>query len=130
MDVLTEVLHDLRLSGSFYCPSELGDPWGPEIPSRDCASFHVVVDGSAWIRSTGEHVRLDAGDLGLLPRGSADNLNSPPHARTVRIDTLEHESIGETAMTLRYEGITSLEIAVEADELARKATAQPNARRS
>jgi AraC-like DNA-binding protein len=104
MDVLTEVLHDLRLSGSFYCRSELRDPWGLEIPARDCASFHVVVDGSAWIRSTGEQLRLDAGDLVLLPRGSGHSLSSPPHARTVRIDTLKHESIGKTAMTLRYGG--------------------------
>src|SRR5688572_22814467 len=39
IDPLTEVLQDLRLSGSFYCRTELGAPWGLGIPRRELAAY-------------------------------------------------------------------------------------------
>lgn len=45
-DPLGAALHGLRLSGVFYCRSELGAPWGTSLPELpDCVMFHAVVAG-------------------------------------------------------------------------------------
>ena len=103
-DPLTEILHDLRLSGSFYCRSELSAPWGLGFPARECASFHFVAAGTCWLWADGDPIRLKAGDLVLLPHGRGHWLGDVPHCATVRIDTLQHEQIGQNAAMLRYGG--------------------------
>jgi AraC-like DNA-binding protein len=106
MDALTEILQDLRLSGSSYCRTELRSPWGLEIPARDSASFHFVVNGFAWLRllAGGEPIRLDEGDLVLLPHGRGHFLGDAPHSPAVRIDTLRHRKIGQSGSLLRHGG--------------------------
>jgi hypothetical protein len=45
-DPLGAVLHSLKLSGVFYCRSELRAPWGLTMPPMpDCLCFHTVVSG-------------------------------------------------------------------------------------
>ena len=70
-DPLGEALHALRLSGAFFCRSELKAPWGIELPPMpDSLMFHIVTGGSAWITFTnGEQVQLETGDFALLPQG-------------------------------------------------------------
>jgi AraC-like DNA-binding protein len=104
MDPLTEVLHSLRLSDGFYCRTEVRAPWGLALPPRDRASFHFVAEGSCWLRADAAPIRLEAGDLVLLPHGRGHRLSDTPGGRTQPIGALPHEQIGRHTAVLRHGG--------------------------
>ena len=64
VDPLGEALHALRLSGAFFCQSDLSAPWGIDLPPMpDSLMFHIVTEGSAWIRfPNGERFQAAAGN--------------------------------------------------------------------
>jgi AraC-like DNA-binding protein len=93
------------LSGSFYCRSELGAPWGLWIPGRGLAAFHFVAEGACFLRRSGcDTLRLEAGDFVLLPRGKGHTLSDTPEGEARSIADLPHEGIGENAAVLRHGG--------------------------
>lgn len=104
MDALTEVLHDLRLSGSFYCRAELRAPWGIELPPRDVASFHFVAEGRCFLRGSDPPCRLDQGDLVVLPHGRGHVLSDSPEGPVTPIDQLTHDKLGRDALILSSGG--------------------------
>ncbi len=67
-----EALRFLRMSGLFYGPSELTEPWGLALPPMDdCLWFHVVTAGSATIQvGEGPPTQARTGDLVLVPHGT------------------------------------------------------------
>jgi AraC family transcriptional regulator, alkane utilization regulator len=83
MDALTDILKTVSLQGSVFCRSELTAPWGIAFSAGDAAQFHVVRRGRCWLSvdETG-HVdpplRLDAGDLVMLPKGQAHVMRDDP----------------------------------------------------
>jgi AraC-like DNA-binding protein len=104
-DPIAEVLQDFRLSGSHHCRSELHAPWGLEITNQCGASFHFVAEGSCYLRhGPCGPIRLDEGDLVLLPRGGGYTLVSSPNGEAVPVDSLVKEVIGKSAALLRWEG--------------------------
>ena len=51
MDVLSQILRTLKLHGSLYFRTDLRAPWGLEVPGEGRAvRFHVVVQGTCWLR--------------------------------------------------------------------------------
>jgi len=81
-DDVTGLLAALAVRSSVYCVSDLGAPWGFEVAGADVAKFHVVLDGGCWLRlARTAPVRLEQGDLAILPRGErhtvSDSLDSP-----------------------------------------------------
>lgn len=106
-DPLGEALHFLRMSGTFYCRSELTAPWGLEMPAFDgCMSFHVVMTGRCWLAMDGAPpLVLEAGDLALVPHGRGHLLTSAPGARIDgRVDTLPQDAISERYTVLKLDG--------------------------
>jgi AraC-like DNA-binding protein len=94
LDVLSDVLRAIRLSGVVYFDFRLTAPWVAEAPpSRDIAStvlpgservieYHLVLEGAAWGHVIGEKpIRLREGDLLLFPQGDAHVLSSAPGMR-------------------------------------------------
>ncbi len=79
-DVLSEILEALRLRGTAYFKAEFRAPWGMAIPAKDVAAFHVVVQGSCWLRASGETRPLRRGDVVLFPEGSSHELVHAPEA--------------------------------------------------
>ena len=67
-DPLGEVLHLLKLAGTFYCQAELSAPWGIEVPRiEDMLAFLVVTEGCAWIEIPGQPPQpIGKGELVLL----------------------------------------------------------------
>ncbi len=66
-DALGQALHFLRMSGAFYCRSELTAPWGLTLPVMpDYLWFHVVTRGTVRVvtEEAGEQrvITLNAGD--------------------------------------------------------------------
>ena len=56
-DPLGEALHFLRMTGAFYCRSELSEPWGLAMPEmQDCLWFHVVTSGRCRIEVHGDEI--------------------------------------------------------------------------
>lgn len=106
MDPLGEALHYLRLSGTFYCRSELTAPWALALPPREGAlSFHVVTAGHCWLEVDGaESQRLDPGDLALVPHGAGHRLASEPGLPAPPIEALRHEAVSERYALLRHGG--------------------------
>lgn len=106
VDPLGEALHFLRMSGTFYCRSELTAPWALALPPRKgCLSFHVVTSGRCWLEAEGEGPRrLEPGDLALVPHGEGHRLSSEPGTPAPRIDALRHERVSERYAILRHGG--------------------------
>ncbi len=104
MDPLDEVLQDLRLTGGFYCHSELYAPWGMDFPDRDWASFHFVAEGRCCVLLDDKKIVLEAGDFILMPLGRAHGLADRENSHRAKFETLKLDSIAPNATRLRVEG--------------------------
>src|SRR5688572_4290286 len=87
-DALGEALHVLRMSGTFYCRSELTAPWGLDLPADSQSMwFHVVNAGRCWLEVDGNGPRqLQPGDFALVPHGQGHLLLSEPGTAARRVD--------------------------------------------
>jgi AraC-like DNA-binding protein len=105
-DPLGEALHFLRMSGSFYCRSELTAPWGLSLPPEpNSLWFHVVNQGQCWLESDdGEPRHLQTGDFALVPHGEGHRLSSEPGAAAPRVETLQYDYASDRYAILRHGG--------------------------
>jgi AraC-like DNA-binding protein len=106
-DALGQALRFLRMSGTYYCRSELTAPWGFTVPSMPGQMwFHVVTQGAAWLEvgENGERQLLREGTLALLPRDYRHRMRSDPGAPTPNALDLERESVNGRYEILRYGG--------------------------
>jgi AraC-like DNA-binding protein len=86
MDVLSDVLNAVRLTGAIFFDNTFHDPWVAETPrasviaskvmpdSQYVFSFHTLLEGSCWaemIDGSSEPIRLNAGDIIAFPRDDA-----------------------------------------------------------
>jgi len=106
VDPLGEALHALRLSGTFYCRSELRAPWGIALPPiPDCMMFHVVTSGSCLVEVDARTTRrLEPGDMVLYPHGRGHRIRSDARAKTVSLFDLPRELLSPRYELLRYGG--------------------------
>jgi AraC-like DNA-binding protein len=105
-DPLGEALHVLRMSGTFYCRSELSAPWGLDLPPEPQSMwFHVVSAGQCWLEVEGAEPRLlQPGDFALVPHGQGHLLVSEPGAAAPRVDALDYDYASDRYAILRYGG--------------------------
>lgn len=71
--------------------TEFRPPWGVRVARRPrLARFHLVVRGSCWVRAAGQPraVRLEAGDLVLVPHGNEHMLSDAPDRACLTVDTI------------------------------------------
>lgn len=91
MDVLSEVLRGVRLTGAVFFDIDASAPWAVSSPrtseiraqvmpgSEHLMAFHFVMAGSGFIEPGvpgGAPVAIEAGDVIVLPRGDAHDLSS------------------------------------------------------
>lgn len=82
MDVLSDVLRVIRLSGAVFFTAEFKAPWAiispPAqtlapcvIPNAECFTiFHVITEGTCWVKVKGEPpIEMQAGDVLVVPQG-------------------------------------------------------------
>lgn len=94
VDVLSDVLRAVRLTGAVYFDFELSSPWvAAAPPSRDIAAtvmpgaqrvieYHLIARGTCWGHAVGQApMRLREGDLIVFPQGDAHILSSAPGMR-------------------------------------------------
>jgi AraC-like DNA-binding protein len=94
MDALSDVLQAVRLTGAIFFDIRASDPWVAETPpgpaivgamfpgSEHLVSYHVITQGSGLATVPGEApIRLNAGDIIVLPHGDTHVLSSTPGLR-------------------------------------------------
>ncbi|WP_300017871.1 AraC family transcriptional regulator [Pseudonocardia sp.] len=103
-DPLAEALHHLRMSGVFYCHSELTAPWGLTMPAMPgCLWFHAVTAGECLLEFDGtEPLVLRAGDVAVVPHGGGHRGLSEPGAITPNVLDLPHQFTGDRYAVLRH----------------------------
>src|SRR2546421_7833229 len=89
-DPVGKLLELLRVRSTVYCRSVMRAPWGFGVVARPVAGFHLVTQGSGWLEVDGESriIPLAAGDLVILPRGSAHQVRSDPAASVRLLDDI------------------------------------------
>jgi AraC-like DNA-binding protein len=104
VDPLGEALHYLRLTGAFYCRTELGAPCGIEMPAMgDSLAFHAVIAGRCHLSVDGhEQVVLGVGDVALVPHGRGHRLTTQPGVSTPSIFDLPHDYLSDRYAVLRH----------------------------
>ena len=96
-DTLSDVLSAVHLSGSVFFDVTARSPWVAEAPpaaqianeitpgAQYAIEYHVVVRGSCWISLVGDEefapVRLEEGDIAVIPRGDPHVVSSAPGMR-------------------------------------------------
>ncbi|MFC7494002.1 MULTISPECIES: AraC family transcriptional regulator [unclassified Nocardioides] len=104
-DVLTETLTDFGMSGVFYAVSELGAPWGIEIPPLPgTIVFHLVTDGELVLEVDGETTRMTSGDIALVPHGTGHAILDAPGSEATPLFDLPRDEVGERYERLRIPG--------------------------
>jgi AraC-like DNA-binding protein len=94
LDVLSEVLRAVRLTGAVFFSVDASAPWVAETPAASAVApyilpgvehvieYHVITHGSCWGGIVEQPpVRLEAGDIIVFPRGDAHVLSSAPGMR-------------------------------------------------
>ena len=76
MEVLSDILRTMRVSGSVYFCERLESPWNMDFDEPDQASFHLVRRGSGWLLSGDMEVRLGPGDFVFAEPGRKHSLSS------------------------------------------------------
>jgi len=104
-DPISELLQDLRLTDASYCRTEMHAPWGLAIPREDGAVVHFVIEGTCWLRPpSDELVRLEPGDIVLLPHGAGHVISDAPESPARPPRELPREPVGEATFRLRGGG--------------------------
>ncbi len=96
-DVLSDVLSAVRLTGAVFFDVSARSPWVAEAPAaaqianevtpgaQHAIEYHVVTRGSCWIsivdRGAFEPVKLEEGDIAVMPHGDPHALSSTPGMR-------------------------------------------------
>ena len=103
-DPLGEALHFLRMTGAFYCRSELSAPWGMTLmPMPGYLWFHVVTTGRVRLEAGQDATSVVApGDLALVPHGEGHTLRSEPGVAAPGILDLEREQVSDRYEILRH----------------------------
>jgi AraC-like DNA-binding protein len=96
MDVLSDVLRAVRLTGAVFYDVEATAPFAAESPrteaiaervmagSGQVIAFHVVTSGSCWMELIGPSepaIELEAGEIVIFPEGDRNTVTSAPGMR-------------------------------------------------
>jgi AraC-like DNA-binding protein len=96
MDILSDVLQAVRLSGAIFFDVDAYAPWVSEAPAaqrvaslvmpgaQHVIEYHVVTDGCCWgavVGAEGEPIRLGPGSVIVFPQGDPHVLSSAPGMR-------------------------------------------------
>ena len=117
MDVLSEVLRIVRLSGALHFCGEFTSPWAfrtspPELMAArlklakgSVTPFHVLVEGSCIVSSEGlPTIAMEAGDVIIFPRADQHTMASGMGVAAVPISEIYTPSAGSDVTWLKHGG--------------------------
>lgn len=102
MDVLADVVGAMRTGPALSGRAEARGPWGLRFAHSFGATFHLILQGSAWLLPPdGDPIALGPGDAVLLPRGLEHALADHPDSPLVDFDpAVEGPAPGQGARAL------------------------------
>ncbi|EKF18023.1 AraC family transcriptional regulator [Nitratireductor pacificus pht-3B] len=97
MDLLSDILSHMRLSGTLYFRTAFTSPWSVRVPSfENVARFHFAHKGRCLVRIVPDEppVLLEQGDLIIIMRGAAHTLYCDPKTENeaVQLERVVRES--------------------------------------
>jgi AraC-like DNA-binding protein len=117
MDVLSDVLRSIRLSGAVLFRAEFSSPWAVTAPASNLVApllkpdaerlvfFHMVVQGTGWAEiATGERVSLSAGDTVMICGGHRHALGCGSPARRAALSEILPPPPWPEPPSVRYGG--------------------------
>jgi AraC family transcriptional regulator, alkane utilization regulator len=117
MDVLSEVLRVVRLSGAVHFVGEFSEPWAFEtsppqmaaarlkVPEGSVTPFHVCMEGRCTVVSGGlPPVLIETGDVIVFPRGDQHVMASEAKIAPVPIQRIYSRPSTERITVLKYGG--------------------------
>ena len=100
---VADALRHITVTGVFYCPSYLREPWGGTLPPMPgCVWFHAVMSGHCELVVGGDRRALQAGDLALVPHGAGHRIEAGGPTEYPSIPDLPHEEQSDNYAVLRY----------------------------
>ena len=116
-DVLSELLSAVRLTGSVFFDVTATSPWVAEAPpsakiadavtpgAQHAIEYHVVTQGACWISLVDgeafEPVRLEEGDIAVMPQGDAHAVSSAPGMRAEPIMEAHRRPADDNALPFK-----------------------------
>ncbi|HUK24195.1 MAG TPA: AraC family transcriptional regulator [Terriglobales bacterium] len=101
MDILSDVLRVVRLSGAVFFTAEFSSPWALDSPSpkllasivmpdAECVVlFHILTDGECFILCKNHPpVKMEAGDVIIFAHGEPHTMCSHPEAKATPMDAV------------------------------------------
>ena len=88
MDLLSDILSQMRLTGTLYFRTAFTSPWSVQVPSyQDVARFHFAWKGRCFVRVAGASspVMLEQGDLVIITKGAAHTLYCDPKTEDLAV---------------------------------------------
>jgi len=105
VDPLADVLRHVRVSGTFYCRSELTAPWGLFMPPMaGCLWFHAVSEGRCLIEVDDLTIEAGPGSFVLVPHGRGHRLRSARRVAAPNVLDVPHEMVSERYAVLEHGG--------------------------
>ena len=107
MDVLSDVLGVVRLSGAVFFKAEFSAPWAIESrreflaaivkPDVECVVlFHILIDGECVVECGAlPPVRMEAGDVIVFPHGDLHTMRSHDGTKTTPIGSVLSPGSGD-----------------------------------
>ncbi|WP_434641065.1 AraC family transcriptional regulator [Klebsiella sp. I138] len=106
LDLTSELLRGMRLSGVNYRRIETGRPFGVGfryVPGK--AQFHFVSRGQVLLRmASGLQLTLESGDALFIPNGESHALMSDAQAQVIDVMQLASEPVCSTVCCVKSEG--------------------------
>jgi AraC-like DNA-binding protein len=104
-DAVTDALSAIRVQSSIYCLSDLRAPWGFGVEGANVAKFHLVLEGSCWLKlADADPVHLIDGDLVILVGGENHVMVDQPGSEVLALDSLIAANPLDASARLRYGG--------------------------
>lgn len=105
MDVLTNVLAATKIGGVVTARVSAAAPWGISLGELPMAAFHVVTQGTCWLRRPGAPpTQMVAGDITLLPTGGGHALSSDPTGPLIPYEDVLQAHPGDPAAEIDIPG--------------------------
>jgi AraC-like DNA-binding protein len=105
-DPLGEILHLMKLTGTFYCQSRLTAPWGIQVPAFDrVMSFVFVMSGQCRMHAGDtEPLLLEKGNLVLVTKDVPVTFASDPDVSPTALGDLPVRKVTDLYETLDFGG--------------------------
>lgn len=117
MDILSDVLRVVRLSGAVFFSAEFSSPWALESPNADLLAsfvlphgecmvlFHILTEGECLIFcNTHPTVKMKAGDVIIFPRGEPHTMCSHVGVKPSRLDAVFSQSSPDATPLVSFGG--------------------------